>query len=238
MNRRVTRLTTPTVFQRCEGRPRRARGRAQRCGVALAWVLLATASAGEAADGALAPTPTLVPGCRLPIAPSEFDPDCILTAEPASGGPGSKVFVDGRCGGRLLHHRDAFVLFDCTTVAQWEFPGGDSPLARTITVPRCARPGMHVLQLRGPFVTLGEVAIAFAVSDAAPPCAGDCDSDGRVSVAELVTGTSIALTVMPIEECASFDTDGRGTVSVDELVQGLSAALRGCTYTGCDTPEE
>jgi len=151
----------------------------------------------------------------------------------------------------LLHHRFAYIAFDCATVAAWDFPGGDAPLDRTITVPRCASPGRHVLQLFGPFVGPGDAYVAFDVNDEElrkkatgkiiganglpeePPCAGDCNGDGRVSVAELVTGVGIALRSIPLGACFSFDTDGLGAVSVDELTLGAAAALRGCSFTGC-----
>jgi len=63
---------------------------------------------------------------------------------------------------------------------------------------------------------------------AAGVCPGDCDGDHRVSVAELVRGTDIALGNAPLSSCPSFDTDGAGMVTIDELVAAISAALLGC----------
>lgn len=141
--------------------------------------------------------------------------------------------LDGRCPQGLLHHRFAYITFDCTTVAAWDFPGGDAPIAARITVPRCAQPGLHVVQLLGPFVTSGDVYLPLEVTDEPPPCAGDCDGDGRVSVAELITGVRIALGDAPIEQCLPFDADGGGGVSVDELTLGVGTALHTCSFTGC-----
>ena len=57
---------------------------------------------------------------------------------------------------------------------------------------------------------------------------GDCDGDGTVSVAELITGVNIALGSAPITACPPFDTDGDGRVSVAELIRAVNVALSGC----------
>jgi hypothetical protein len=59
-------------------------------------------------------------------------------------------------------------------------------------------------------------------------CAGDCNSDGSVTVDELVTGVNIALGSTAPEQCPSLDTDGQGEVTVDELVRAVNNALTGC----------
>jgi hypothetical protein len=59
-------------------------------------------------------------------------------------------------------------------------------------------------------------------------CAGDCNSDGAVTVDELITGVNIALGGTPLEQCASLDSDGHGAVTVDELVRAVNNALTGC----------
>jgi hypothetical protein len=55
--------------------------------------------------------------------------------------------------------------------------------------------------------------------------AGDCDGDGRVTLAELVHGVAIALGDMPLDGCRAFDPDGDGRVGVDELVRAVRQAL-------------
>ncbi len=62
----------------------------------------------------------------------------------------------------------------------------------------------------------------------AAACTGDCNSDGTVSVDELVTGVDIALGNTPLEQCSSLDADGGGVVTVDELVRAVNNALTGC----------
>jgi len=60
------------------------------------------------------------------------------------------------------------------------------------------------------------------------PCIGDCDSDGAVSIAELIRGVNIALGNRPIGDCRRFDSNDDGTVTINELIQAVRAALAGC----------
>ena len=60
-----------------------------------------------------------------------------------------------------------------------------------------------------------------------PACIGDCDSDGRVTVSELVRLVRIVLGLTDIA-CGTFT---QGT-SVDALVRAVNKSLR-----GCDTPD-
>lgn len=62
----------------------------------------------------------------------------------------------------------------------------------------------------------------------AQPCAGDCDGDGAVVVAELIAAVGITLGTAPLAACASGDGDGDGQVTVDELIRAVNAALDGC----------
>jgi len=57
--------------------------------------------------------------------------------------------------------------------------------------------------------------------------AGDCSRDGRVTVDEIVRGTSIALGNQRIDECEPFDANGDGIVTVDEIVRAVANALNG-----------
>jgi DNA-binding beta-propeller fold protein YncE len=72
---------------------------------------------------------------------------------------------------------------------------------------------------------------ALAVLPAAPgiaECGGDCDADGSVSVAELVTGVRIALEQSPVDTCRSFDRDNDTRVTVAELTSAIKSALGKC----------
>lgn len=59
-------------------------------------------------------------------------------------------------------------------------------------------------------------------------CAGDCDRDGLVTVAELIEGVRMSLGMLSVEHCAALDRDGNAYVTVDELVVAVRAALSSC----------
>lgn len=59
-------------------------------------------------------------------------------------------------------------------------------------------------------------------------CRGDCNSDGRVAIDELVTGVAIAQGSRPASDCQSLDADGGGDVSIDEVIAAVRSAIDGC----------
>jgi hypothetical protein len=59
-------------------------------------------------------------------------------------------------------------------------------------------------------------------------CAGDCNTDGEVTVDELLTAADIALGTAPLSQCQSLDADGDHQVSIDEIVHATIRALNGC----------
>jgi hypothetical protein len=63
---------------------------------------------------------------------------------------------------------------------------------------------------------------------AAPPCPGDCDGDGTVTVDEIVAGVNLALAGAPPAACAALDLDGDDLVLVHELLRAVFGALNGC----------
>jgi DNA-binding beta-propeller fold protein YncE len=65
---------------------------------------------------------------------------------------------------------------------------------------------------------------------AAPPpvCAGDCDGDGVVTVAEVIQALSITFDRSLLMHCDGADIDDNGHVSVDEIVLVVNHALSGC----------
>ncbi|MEO8602790.1 MAG: hypothetical protein ABI629_09455, partial [bacterium] len=58
-------------------------------------------------------------------------------------------------------------------------------------------------------------------------CVGDCDGDGRVSIAELLSAVRIPLGDPP-DTCPAADADGDGTVGINELIAAVNNALNGC----------
>lgn len=65
------------------------------------------------------------------------------------------------------------------------------------------------------------------------PCVGDCDGDGRVTIAELVRGVNGALGGAG---CDAFDRDGDGIISISDLVAAVNSALYGCQVAATPTP--
>jgi len=59
-------------------------------------------------------------------------------------------------------------------------------------------------------------------------CGGDCNTDGQVSVDELIRGVDITLGTLPMTECEPFDANRDGQVTIDELVTAVNTALTGC----------
>jgi CSLREA domain-containing protein len=59
---------------------------------------------------------------------------------------------------------------------------------------------------------------------------GDCNADGTVDIAELVTGVGIAVGETRLEACVAVDGNGDADVTIAELVRAVTAALQGCQH--------
>lgn len=59
-------------------------------------------------------------------------------------------------------------------------------------------------------------------------CKGDCDSDGTVTIDELVTGVNIALGLASPELCPALGSGADRPVTIDDLVSAVQGALNGC----------
>ena len=66
-----------------------------------------------------------------------------------------------------------------------------------------------------------------ATPTSAPHCPGDCNSDGAVTVDEIVLGVSLALGTSS-SPCTALDADGDGAVTITDLVRVVAAALDEC----------
>ena len=73
-------------------------------------------------------------------------------------------------------------------------------------------------------------------SSMAQACPGDCNGDGRVSVAELVVGVNQSLGLASVQTCDAFDLDADGVVTVAELIAAVAAAVDGCPAAATPTP--
>ncbi len=76
----------------------------------------------------------------------------------------------------------------------------------------------------------------FVASPSALACVGDCSSDRKVTVDELVTGVNIALGNLTLNQCPAFNCNGDGKVTVDCLVKAVNNALNGCPAEPSPTP--
>lgn len=89
----------------------------------------------------------------------------------------------------------------------------------------------------------GVAALVFALlmSFGAPAlgqqCAGDCDDDCGVSVAELLRGVGISLGTTDVGACPEFDMNGDESAQVHELIIAVKNALEGCPDTCSTDPD-
>ena len=65
-------------------------------------------------------------------------------------------------------------------------------------------------------------------ADPVSTCPGDCNSDGVVSINEVITAVNIALQNTTLDRCRAADLNGDSVVTVDELVTEVLAALWEC----------
>ena len=63
---------------------------------------------------------------------------------------------------------------------------------------------------------------------ASAQCTGDCNSDGLVTIDEIIRAVNIALGTTPVDECLAADADSDGAVTIDEILQAVIAALGVC----------
>ncbi len=73
--------------------------------------------------------------------------------------------------------------------------------------------------------------LAPVVSARVLACIGDCNTDGEVTINELLLGVNIALGNAVIGNCSKLDRNGDSQVTVDELLVAVNEALNGCLGT-------
>ncbi len=65
-------------------------------------------------------------------------------------------------------------------------------------------------------------------SPTVPPCSGDCNGDGKVTVDEILTMLDIALGNVSVSACPAGDLNLDGQITVDEILVAVARALNGC----------
>jgi CSLREA domain-containing protein len=63
---------------------------------------------------------------------------------------------------------------------------------------------------------------------ATPPCPGDCDHSGVVTITDVVTMVDLALQSPPTTGCAAGDISGDGQITIDEILVAVNNSLSGC----------
>jgi hypothetical protein len=129
-----------------------------------------------------------------------------------------------------FYTNDAVLLDDIADTA-----GGEGRATVTLPDVACDACTLQVIQVmydKPPYASGGN-DIYYQCADlvlhrAAPSCAGDCDGDGVVTVAELVRAIGIVLGANQIDACRAADADGNGEVAVEELIAAVDAALNAC----------
>lgn len=148
--------------------------------------------------------------------------------------PGDRAPL-GRAGTLHVHPTWQLTVADGVT--------GDFPLSFTLTTdsPRYAGSAVFTVTLtnRPPpptaTPTVGAPRTPTPTPTAAPAaCAGDCDGNGVVTVAELIAG--VASVLGGSRPCAALDRDGDGVAIVGEMIAAVSALLAGCP--AAPTPTE
>ena len=87
----------------------------------------------------------------------------------------------------------------------------------------------RALVLNAGFVLVSSAALAVSPTQiTSQTCIGDCDNSRTVTVDEILTGVSITLGSLSLEQCPRFDCDGIGQVTVDCIIGAVEAALNGC----------
>ena len=81
----------------------------------------------------------------------------------------------------------------------------------------------------------GLLLFACSVAQARPlraqSCVGDCNGNLRVTLNELVLGTTIALGIRPLSDCLPFDSNHDSALSISELTAAVAAGLVSCPGT-------
>lgn len=108
-------------------------------------------------------------------------------------------------------------------------PAAGAPGTLTLRDPRLAGTTVHLaarsVDAAGNAARL--TPLGTATFPTVPTCNGDCDADGNVTVDEIVTMVSLALSG-GTAGCSTADRSGDGRITVDEILRALQLALAAC----------
>lgn len=77
----------------------------------------------------------------------------------------------------------------------------------------------------------------FSIQEPPPPCVGDCNGDGRLTVDELLSMVNIALGNASVAvACLAGDPNMNGQIDVAEIIAAVNNALNGCAVHPTPTP--
>lgn len=82
-------------------------------------------------------------------------------------------------------------------------------------------------------VAATSVISSHAWDAAVPPCPGDCDHHGAVTVDELLSVVDLAVGTQQGEVCTAGDIDNDGRITIDEILAAVVNALDGCPRNAC-----
>jgi hypothetical protein len=74
----------------------------------------------------------------------------------------------------------------------------------------------------------GDFALRIVPGWELPPCPGDCNDDGEVTIDELVMMASVSLGATAACDCSAGDTNGDGEITIEEIMQAVDRTLNGC----------
>ena len=128
---------------------------------------------------------------------------------------------------------------DCVAWGDFSTPNAlPSVLDATFNAPAGLMPGMAMHR----DLSSGGGATDFVFASPAPKnnagqagalsCAGDCNSDGQVTIDEILTLANGALGDTPVADCEPGDTNHDGSITVDEILTAVDNALNGCNPAG------
>jgi hypothetical protein len=191
----------------------------------IACLLMTMSVAIQAASATAAPEPVPSPTSNRP------PPVAVIDAGPNPARAGERVELDSRRSYGAINGRYWRQLDGPPVELQGCSPGERGCLGETawFAAPAVQQPATLRFELL--LTSYGATSSdwrQFEIAVLPSECAGDCDGDGLVTVAEVVRAVGVALGSAPLSTCEAADADVSGAVTVEEIVAALGAALDGC----------